>query len=235
VPHVYGLSDVGCVRQNNEDALLIDPVLGLYMVADGMGGAQAGEVASHIAVETVAETIAAELRNDEGALRRAFERANRRIRRHALESQGLEGMGTTLVAALEDDDHVWIASVGDSRVYVDELGHLTSVFEDQTWVNEVGRVLGLEEEVLKTHPMRHVLTMALGVTEEVRIQTCRLQPRKGWQLLLCSDGLHGIVPSQELEKILDSQITLDAKCHSLIEAARQAGGPDNITAVLLAW
>lgn len=235
MPQVYGLSDVGCVRKNNEDSLLIDPVLGLYVVADGMGGAQAGEVASHLAVETVAESIASEIRNDEHALKRAIERANRRIRERAHGSVRLEGMGTTVVAVLEDDDVLLLASVGDSRAYVYESGLLIPVFEDQTWVNEVGRVIGLDEKTLSAHPMRHVLTMALGVTEDLRVQTARLNPRPGWQVLLCSDGLHGVVPAIEIEKILGSAISLDAKCHSLVEAAKEAGGPDNVTVILLAW
>jgi protein phosphatase len=235
VPQVYGLSDVGSVRQNNEDSFLIDPVLGLYLVADGMGGAQAGEVASHLAVETAAEVIAAELRNDDHALHRAFHHANRRIRERSRSNPALEGMGTTLVAALEDGYSLWLASVGDSRIYVLQDGVLTSVFEDQTWVNEIGKVIGLDAEALRNHPMRHVLTMAIGVTDDLRVQTCRLQPHPGWQLLLCSDGLHGIVPAPDMEKILSGRITLDAKCHSLIEAAKQAGGPDNITVLLLAW
>jgi serine/threonine protein phosphatase PrpC len=227
VPQVYGLSDVGCVRKNNEDSFLIDPVLGLYLIADGMGGAQA--------VETIAESIAAELRNDEQALRRAIDCANRRIRQRSAEEQGLEGMGTTIVAVLLDSNSIYLASVGDSRIYIYDSLALTPVFEDQTWVNEIGRVIGLDDQALKNHPMRHVLTMALGVTDDLRIQSARVQPHAGWQILLCSDGLHGVLESKEIENILASEISLEAKCHSLIESAKQAGGPDNVTVVLLAW
>jgi protein phosphatase len=235
VPAAYGLSDLGCVRKNNEDTLLIDPVLGLYLVADGMGGAQAGEEASRLAVETVAESIAVALRNDDQALVQAFQRANRRVIERAHSDFALDGMGTTLVGVLDDGGVAHIASVGDSRAYLFESGILSLITDDQTWVNEVGRVLGMDDQTLRAHPMRHVLTMAIGVTPELRVQTYRLAPRPGWQLLLCSDGLHGVVDAETLKNILSQEITLDAKCHSLIEAAKLGGGPDNVTAVLLAW
>jgi PPM family protein phosphatase len=235
VPAAYGLSDLGCVRKNNEDTLLIDPVLGLYLVADGMGGAQAGEEASRLAVETVAESVAVALRNDDQALVQAFQRANRRVIERAHADLSLDGMGTTLVGILDDGGVAHVASVGDSRAYLYESGILSLLTDDQTWVNEVGRVLGMDDQTLRTHPMRHVLTMAIGVTDELRVQTYRLNPRPGWQLLLCSDGLHGVVEAESIKNILAGPITLDAKCHSLIEAAKAAGGPDNVTAVLLAW
>jgi PPM family protein phosphatase len=235
VPAAYGLSDLGCVRKNNEDTLLIDPVLGLYLVADGMGGAQAGEEASRLAVETVAESIAVALRNDDQALVQAFQRANRRVIERAHSDFSLDGMGTTLVGVLDDGGVAHIASVGDSRAYLFESGILSLITDDQTWVNEVGRVLGMDDQTLRTHPMRHVLTMAIGVTPELRVQTYRLTPRHGWQVLLCSDGLHGVVDAETLKNILSREISLDAKCHSLVEAAKLGGGPDNVTAVLLAW
>jgi protein phosphatase len=229
------LSDLGCVRKNNEDSLLIDPVLGLYLVADGMGGAQAGEEASRLAVESVAEYIACALRNDDQAFINAIDRAHHRIRERANQDPNFDGMGTTLVGVLDGGHTIYVANVGDSRAYVHVGGMLTRITEDQTWVNEVGRVLGLDDETLKRHPMRHVLTMALGVSDDLRIQTYRLQPRPGWQILLCSDGLHGVVKHEELEKIVAQPITLDAKCHSLVEAAKTGGGPDNVTAVMIAF
>jgi len=235
VPAAYGLSDLGCVRKNNEDTLLIDPVLGLYLVADGMGGAQAGEEASRLAVETVAESVAVALRNDENALVRAFQRANRRVIDRAHTDPSFDGMGTTLVGVLDDGPYIYVASVGDSRAYLYESGILSLITDDQTWVNEVGRVLGLDESTLRVHPMRHVLTMAVGVTDDLRVQTYHLIPRQGWQILLCSDGLHGVIDHETIKNVLGSEISLDAKCHSLIESARNAGGPDNVTAVLISW
>src|SRR5271169_5331817 len=113
-------------------------------------------------------------------------------------------MGTTLIAAMESNDGLIVASVGDSRVYVFENDKLKLITEDQTWVNEVGRRLGIEEESLKTHPMRHVLTMAIGVSEQLRVHTYLIKPAPGLQVLLCSDGLHGVAEEAELSKTLGS-------------------------------
>lgn len=235
----YGASNVGCVRTNNEDYFLVAPTLGQYVVADGMGGAQAGEHASKLAVDTIHDLLQkldpAHRDSDSvsDALVSAFEEANRRVMDAAASDPSLEGMGTTLIAAMESDQGLIVASVGDSRVYVFENGKLKLITEDQTWVNEVGRRLGIEEESLKTHPMRHVLTMAIGVSEQLRVHTYELHLSPGTQVLLCSDGLHGVAPEEEVAKILHSKDSLESKCEQLIAAARAHGGPDNVTAVLL--
>ena len=235
----YGASNVGCVRTNNEDYFLVAPTLGQYVVADGMGGAQAGEHASKLAVETVHDLLQDldPARRDSDtvadALVHAFEEANRRVMDAAASDPSLEGMGTTLIAAMETDDGLVVASVGDSRAYEFQNGTLKLITEDQTWVNEVGRRLGIEEDSLKTHPMRHVLTMAIGVSEQLRVHTYELHPTPGTQVLLCSDGLHGVAPEDEVADILHSKDSLESKCEQLIAAARAHGGPDNVTAVLL--
>lgn len=229
-----GATDPGCVRSNNEDNYLVAPALGLYVVADGMGGARAGEHASKIAVDTLREVIeAAEGKVDEPALVSAFEEANRRVMGKAAEDPSMEGMGTTMVAVLEMGPDLLVASVGDSRGYLFENDALSAITEDQSWVNEVGRRLGLEEEMLKTHPMRHVLTMAIGVADQLRVHTYTLKPSIGAQILLCSDGLHGVVEESTIKDALASDESLEAKCQTLIAAARARGGPDNITAVIL--
>jgi serine/threonine protein phosphatase PrpC len=229
----YGISDTGCARTNNEDFYLLVPSLGLYIVADGMGGARAGELASKLAAETVLEYV--ERSGDTGseALMRAFETANRAVIRAAGESKNLQGMGTTLVAALESETGVILASVGDSRAYHFDGSLLTPITVDQTWVQEVGRVLGIDEGSLRNHPMRHVLTMAIGVTEDLRIHTYAIQMQPGDQLLLSSDGLHGVVDSEGIAKVLSSDGSLEERCRLLVMAAREKGGPDNITAVLI--
>jgi protein phosphatase len=229
----FGLSDPGCVRQNNEDCYLVSPTTGLYLVADGMGGAQAGEHASKLAVDTVASFIQKSGEPDAEILFQAFREANLRVMTKAASDPTLEGMGTTLVAALESGRDLLIASVGDSRAYVYRDSELKGVTEDQTWVNEVGRRLGIDEASLKTHPMRHVLTMAIGVSPEVRVHSYRLQPHTGELILLSSDGLHGVVEQGVIADTLSGNGSLQAKCERLIEAAKQAGGPDNITVVLL--
>lgn len=229
----FGLSDAGCVRKNNEDYYILAPDIGLYVVADGMGGAQAGEHASKLAVETVLETVLQSKLPPPDTLLKAFEEANRKVLDAASADASLEGMGTTLVAALECEGEILIASVGDSRAYVFEHNELLAVTEDQTWVHEVGRRLGLDEETLKMHPMRHVLTMAIGVSSQLRVHTYALKPTSGTHLLLCSDGLHGVVGEDVIYEALANGNDLPAKCRQLIESAKAAGGPDNITTVLL--
>ena len=233
MPLAFGVSDLGCVRKNNEDSLLVSPELGLFLVADGMGGARGGEHASRMAVDTVAEYVRNSPHRDETTLPGAFDRANFRVWERASADPTLEGMGTTLVGLLALGEDFALASVGDSRAYLYSQGRLTQLTEDQTWINEVGRRLGMDEDKLKVHPMRHVLTMAIGVSHNVTVKAGRLLPPPGSQILLCSDGLHGPVGEDRLQEILISPISLEARCHSLIEAARQAGGPDNITVVLL--
>jgi serine/threonine protein phosphatase PrpC len=230
----FGVSDPGCVRNNNEDYFLIAPSIGLYLVADGMGGAQAGEHASKLAGDTVLEIIGKADGNIEPQLLvTAFEQANERVMEKASQDPAMEGMGTTLVAALEMGTDLVVASVGDSRVYIFENGELKVITEDQTWVNEVGRRLGLDEESLRNHPMRHVLTMAIGVSEQLRVHTYLVKPAPGLQILLCSDGLHGVASDEEVSQTLASSAGLEEKCHKLIAAAREHGGPDNITAIIL--
>jgi protein phosphatase len=149
----------------------------------------------------------------------------------------MEGMGTTLVAALETAEGISIASVGDSRAYILEDEGLRAITQDQTWINDVGRPLGLDEESLRSHPMRHVLTMAIGAGSPLAINYYVVKPGPAELLLICSDGLHGVVDRNRIEEILrergNGNDSLEQKCRKLIEEARKAGGPDNITAVLI--
>lgn len=230
----FGLSDLGCVRTNNEDYYLLAPNIGLYIVADGMGGAAAGELASKLAAEKVWEIVYnAGQEPTLELLHTAFEEANNCVMREAAADASLEGMGTTLVVAMESGKEMLVASVGDSRAYLYHDQQLEPVTVDQTWVEEVGRRLGIDEDNLRTHPMRHVLTMAIGVSPQLRVNTYKVKPEAGAQLLLCSDGLHGVVSERVLESALAGNGGLDEKCSTLIQAARDAGGPDNVTAVLL--
>ena len=229
----FGLSDPGCVRNNNEDYYLLAPTLDLYLVADGMGGAQAGEHASKLAGDTVAEYIWNAGQSSGEVLLNAIAEANRRVLEAAELDPNLHGMGTTLTAAFKVGDELLFANVGDSRAYLYENNQLHAITEDQTWVNEVGRRLGINEDALKVHPMRHVLTMAIGVGETVRVHSYAVPLHTGAQFLLCSDGLHGVISLDLIRETLSGAETLEGKCRSLIEAAKQAGGPDNITAVVL--
>jgi len=230
------LTDKGCVRNNNEDYCLIEPELGLYILADGMGGAKAGERASRLAVETVAERVLFSQRRDSQVLLSAVDEANRRVIEASQSDPGLEGMGTTLVAALETADGLSIASVGDSRAYILDAEGFRVITDDQTWVNEVGRPLGLDEESLRNHPMRHVLTMAIGASTTLSVNFYSVPFQNGGLLLMCSDGLHGVVDAAKLEGILNDGrrgVPLEQVCRHLVDAAKQAGGPDNVTVVLI--
>lgn len=232
----FQLSDTGCIRANNEDYCLIEPELGFYILADGMGGARAGECASRLAVDAVAETLRSAGARDSQALFRAVEEANRCVIEAALTDPALEGMGTTLVAALEIGGELGIASVGDSRAYILDGGGLHLVTDDQTWVNEVGRPLGMDEATLRTHPLRHVLTMAIGTSSPLTVNRYAVPLEPGFLALICSDGLHGVVEAARLEEILRGArdgASLEDCCHRLVDAARDAGGPDNITVILL--
>jgi PPM family protein phosphatase len=231
----FAMSDKGCVRGNNEDYCLIEPERGLYVLADGMGGAKAGERASRLAVDTVAEIVHMARQLDSQVLLTAVEEANKRVLAAAHSDPGLEGMGTTLVAALDLSEGFSIASVGDSRAYLLDDGGLRVITDDQTWVNEVGRPLGLDEESLRNHPMRHVLTMAIGASSPLTVNYYSVRLQNGALVLLCSDGLHGVLEQSQLEQILrrGRDLGLEEGCTELIAAAKAAGGPDNVTVVLV--
>jgi serine/threonine protein phosphatase PrpC len=231
----FGLSDAGCVRSNNEDYFISDSESGIFILADGMGGANAGEYASRLSAEMMYEYLL-NTATDTGIamLERGFVEANWAVREAARNNAELIGMGTTLLVARDiGEARMQIGSVGDSRAYLRSDEGLSLLTQDQTWVAEVGARLGLTEEVLKKHPMRHVLTMAVGSTEELRVSTSMVQMRLGDAVLLCSDGLHGIVSEKLIGEALDSEKTLPQKCHYLVEAAKNEGGPDNVTVVLI--
>jgi serine/threonine protein phosphatase PrpC len=231
----FGLSDPGCVRSNNEDYFINDPERGIFILADGMGGANAGEYASHLSAEVLYEfLLRAPQRDGEDTLQQAFMEANWCVRQAAKTNPELEGMGTTLLVARDlGDNKLQVASVGDSRAYLHSRDGLSLVTQDQTWVAEVGPRIGLTDEALRNHPMRHVLTMAVGSAEELRIQSQVVHLDTGDQILLCSDGLHGVLNENLLRDALDSEKSLPEKCHYLIDAAKENGGPDNVTVVLI--
>jgi len=231
----FGLSDPGCVRSNNEDYFISDPESGIFVLADGMGGANAGEFASHLSAEKIYEfLLRAPDGQDPDTLEQAFLEANHFVRQAAKTNPQLEGMGTTLLVARDiGDQQLQIGSVGDSRAYLSSGDSLSLVTQDQTWVAEVGSRLGLSDDALRRHPMRHVLTMAVGTAEELRVHSRIIPLNTGDQILLCSDGLHGVLEEKLLSETLDSEKSLPEKCHYLVEAAKQRGGPDNVTVLLI--
>lgn len=228
------MSHVGRVRTNNEDSYVTRPELNLYAVADGMGGAQAGERASQITIQTLVEEV-----ERAGAfaaiddLAEAVREANRRVRAEARETPEFAGMGTTVVAALVHPNRIQIVNVGDSRAYLHSAGDLYCITTDHSWVNEVGRGLGLSDEQLRTHPYRNVLTKAVGAEDHIDVQKLEIDFQPGDVLLLCSDGLHGVSGDRTIQDVLRSGGGLRDRCEALINATLERGAPDNITAVLV--
>ncbi len=233
---MFQITDRGCVRQNNEDYCQVEPDLGLYVLADGMGGARAGERASRMAVETLVESLRAAPVRDAETLHAAVEEAHRRVLDASRRDPSLDGMGTTLVAALETNGMLAIASVGDSRAYLFDRGGLRAITEDQSWVNEVGRPLGLDAESLRTHPMRHVLTMAIGAGARLSVNMYMAPVEPGAVVLMSTDGLHGVLSEARLSEIMQpvrAGQSLEECGQRLVAEAKKAGGPDNVTVVLM--
>ena len=234
----FGLSDPGCVRSNNEDYFISDSESGIFILADGMGGANAGEYAARLSAETLYEFLLNPANRDAPeALEQGLVQVNATVRQAAGGNPDLEGMGTTLVVARVTrnmgEGRLQISSVGDSRAYLCSNGTLSLLTEDQTGVAEVGARLGLSDDALKKHPMRHVLTMAVGSAEDLRVFSRSVEMKLSDQILLCSDGLHGVLNEKTLGDTLHSEKSLPEKCHYLVEAAKSAGGPDNVTVVLI--
>ena len=221
-------SDTGRQRRGNEDAYLERAPV--FVVADGMGGARAGEVASRVAVEAYA---AADLGGGgEGALADRARQANAQI--HALSEReaDLQGMGTTLTATLVTGDEVAIAHVGDSRAYLLRDGALSSLTDDHSLVGELMRQGRLSREEASGHPQRSIITRALGPEADVQVDTRTVRGQPGDVFLLCSDGLTSMVDEEDIARILLSSPDLARAGRTLIAAANEAGGADNITVVL---
>ena len=243
----YGLSDVGCVRTSNEDRFLMDDQLGLYVVADGMGGHRHGELAAELAISTTKYYIESShdrgdvswpfgyefaLSVDSNRLATAIRLANHQVWKRAEEKPETVGMGTTIAAVLSDGAQAAIGNVGDSRIYRFRSGELEQISTDDTWINTLLQ-RGESAPQFRNHPMRNVLTQAAGSSSEIVVHSFDVELQKGDLLLLCSDGLHGVVPENELRDHLATGGALPELATRLIEAARTLGAPDNVTCVLL--
>jgi PPM family protein phosphatase len=222
-------TDTGRQRQANEDSYYAKAPL--FAVADGMGGAQAGEVASRIAAGAFERGPRNVDATAEGQLEEIAQKANREIHRLAQEDSSRAGMGTTLTAAMLRDDEVAFGHVGDSRAYLLRDGHLKRLTKDHSLVEELRRQGRLTEEQAEEHPQRSIITRALGPEPSVNVDTMTFPARDGDVFLLCSDGLTTMVSDEEIRGILVNSKNLRAAVNRLVEAANRGGGRDNITAV----
>jgi protein phosphatase len=222
-------TDTGRQRRDNEDsAFARAPV---FVVADGMGGAQAGEVASRLAIEAFEHGLPDDGSAEERLATRVRE-ANHQIHERSRADRGRAGMGTTLTAAYVDDAHVAIAHVGDSRAYLFRDGTLQRLTQDHSLVDELVRRGKLTEEQAAEHPQRSIITRALGPEPDVEVDTWTYPARAGDVVLMCSDGLTSMISEERVRTVLEANENLDAAADALIAEANEAGGRDNITVIL---
>jgi len=228
-------SDVGLRRRGNEDCFAVEPSLGLCLVADGMGGHSAGQVASALAAEAMVNAVRSGSGKGEALaerLRRAVEEANRVIWEAARNRRAYAGMGTTVVALLVEGGRAGLAHVGDSRAYRIRDRHIRQLSDDHSVVGELLRRQEISADDAREHPHRHVLTRALGVRGQVEADLAELTLQPGDLFVLCSDGLTNHVEDDEIAKLAYDVPDLDECCESLIELANSRGGEDNSTVVL---
>lgn len=241
---VAGLSDVGCQRQNNEDSFLYWEPTGekelrrkgrLAVIADGMGGHEGGQEASRLAVETVREVYDRDFRDDpQAALAASFTAAHARIQEYAEQNPIFEGMGTTCTALVLLGRQLYFAHVGDSRLYLLRSANITRLTRDHSYVGRLVESGLVRAEDAERHPQRHILTAALGAGMVAAVDSgLRAEPlQDGDHLLLCTDGLWGVVSDLELQTVVTGKSPAQS-CEALVKLARQRGGPDNITVQVL--
>ena len=225
-----GRTDAGRVRRRNEDSFVLDPPL--FAVADGMGGAQAGEVASRLAAAAFREYHDADRLEPAERVEAIIQEANRRIYERARTDAEASGMGTTVTAAILTNGRVSIGHVGDSRAYRIRNGELEQLTEDHSLVADLMRSGRLTPEEADAHPQRSVITRALGTDADVDVDTVTVDVEPGDLFLLCSDGLTTMVPEEDILRIAQEADNLDGAARTLVRAANSGGGEDNITVVL---
>ena len=247
----FGRTDVGRRRKVNEDRFLVAPDSHLYAVCDGMGGHNAGEVASRIAIETLGDFVErsgvekeitwpwgleSDLSFEANRLKTAVRLANSQVFRTADSREELAGMGTTVVAALVSGDVMTVCSAGDSRCYLVREGQLRQLTQDDSWVSAALGEGILNSDDVERHPLRNVITKAVGARDSIDLDVVEQTLQPGDTALLCSDGLHGMVSDAEIARLLLSDPgSLEEVSQRLIDAANEAGGRDNVTAVLVRY
>jgi serine/threonine protein phosphatase PrpC len=247
--HSFGLSDPGLVRKTNQDRILVDHGLGLYLIADGVGGQSHGDDAAELAISSGHYYIRASQDSfdiswpfgydanrsmNENRLMTAIQLANRQLCKLKASSPDHANAGTTLVGALVEGSRVTIGNVGDSRLYFMRDGMLRQLTVDDTWVGQLIRGGAITEAQAKSHSMRHVVTQAVGL-ESIDVHTCEQDLSDGDLLLLTTDGVHGVVEHAVLCSILANCRSLEDGARRLIEAALDQGGPDNASCILIRY
>jgi PPM family protein phosphatase len=233
----FGKSDVGLRRTNNEDAFWVAPELGLAGLADGMGGAAAGELASHLFTHAVTE-VSSSMGEGNGfdslePVEKSFELANQRILNHVKEHPGHTGMGCTGELLALSNHSYYLGHVGDSRTYLFRQGELKQLTRDHSFVQDLVDKGVITPDEARTHRLRHVIMRAVGTRETLEVELGKGEVAAGDLFLLCSDGLTDMVEDELIQQVLSMPIELAVKAGRLIEAANAAGGRDNVTVVLI--
>jgi serine/threonine protein phosphatase PrpC len=251
VIRAFGVSEAGRVRKTNEDRFVLDSEMRLFAVADGMGGHRAGEVASELAIETLTAFIRQSLKDDDptwpygvdpqlsidgNRLRTGICLANRRVFRASETSDDYAGMGTTIVGVLVNGSHVAIGSVGDSRIYLLSDGTLEQLTVDDSWAARIlAQDTSLQADEIAQHPMRNVLTNVLGARDSVDVHVSERTLAGGDVLLLCSDGVHGVLSPAAIQKVLEATTDVAQAPRKLVDAALEGGTRDNLTALVIRY
>ena len=237
------ISDVGKQREENQDAILVDPETGLFIVSDGMGGHQGGALASKVVIKVLPKMIDAALkklkkphgRSIHSALRKSISELSQQLLAESSDKINLKGMGATLVMVLLQNNRAYIAHVGDSRAYLFHNNKLSQLTKDHSVVQVLLDAGEITPDEVKNHPARNQITRCIGIGEETYADTKSVAFKKGDRLLLCSDGLTNMVDdpgiARQLKQYADSQIA----CQKLVDAANAAGGNDNISIIILDW
>ena len=233
----YAGTDIGCVRTMNQDGYFcsmtpIGPFPNLFIVADGMGGHQAGDYASRYAIETFLAYIShTETTNLIRVMDEGIAMANQKVLEKSFENEELAGMGTTMVVAFSEDRQLYVANVGDSRLYL--IGHeINQVTEDHSYVAAMMRAGELTKEQARNHPEKNVITRAVGVSQDVKADFFEVDLKPGDKVLMCSDGLSNMIEDDRLFDVINANNVEDS-VKILIDEAKKNGGYDNITAIVI--
>lgn len=235
----FSVTDIGRRRKLNQDYVYtsrapVGQLPNLFIVADGMGGHNAGGYASKLAVTTIVEEVRGmDAEEPAAVLNRAIDVANAAVYEKAGAVCEFEGMGTTVVAATCGEDMLYVANVGDSRLYVIDSQEIRQITRDHSWVEEMVRNGGLGREEARNHPKKNIITRAVGVEERVRTDFFSVELKEGDLVLMCTDGLTNMLEDEEIRRILDGAGDIAGKAEELVRRANENGGRDNISVILI--